>query len=129
MRNELENFDFRLNFFEAQLPFSMEWQVYVNTALGLLSSLGFAIAFMMISDTLIQSLIKEKQLAIKHQILISGGSKLSYWVSHYIIDVITHSIPAIFTCLALSYFNIAAPSVEVLFFWFVLTNPVFIYAC
>lgn len=66
MRTELENPEFRLNFFEAQLPFGMEWQVMINTAMSLLSSLGFAIAFMMISDTLIQTIIKEKQLAIKH---------------------------------------------------------------
>jgi len=54
------------NFLEAQLPFSMEWQIYINTGVGLLSSLGFAVAYMMMSDTLIQSLLKEKQLAIKH---------------------------------------------------------------
>ena len=49
-------------------------------------------------------------------------------MSHYIIDLVTHSIPAILTCLALSYFEISAPDVEVLFFWFVITNPMFIYS-
>jgi hypothetical protein len=40
--------------------------MFITTGVSLLSSLGFAIAYMMISDTIIQSLIKEKQLAIKH---------------------------------------------------------------
>lgn len=53
MRAETETANFRLNVFEAQLPFSMEWQVYINTGVGLLSCFGFSIAYMMISDTLI----------------------------------------------------------------------------
>ena len=62
--------------------------------MGLLSSIGIAIAYTMISDTLICTLIKEKKLAIKHQIMISGGSNIAYWLSHYLIDFLTHAIPA-----------------------------------
>lgn len=127
MRAELQNPNFRLNFLQAQLPFGMEWQSYINTGIGLLSSLGFAIAYMMISDTLMMSLIKEKQLAIRHQIIISGGSKLSYWLSHYLIDVITHGIPATLTLISVVKYEVDAPNVDVLFVWFCFTNPLFIY--
>lgn len=82
---------------------------------------------MMISDTLMMSLIKEKQLAIRHQIIISGGSKISYWLSHYLIDVITHGIPATLTLISVVKYNVDAPNVDVLFVWFCLTNPLFIY--
>ena len=128
IRAETQNPNFRLNVFEAQLPFGMEWQVYINTGFGLLSCFGFAVAYMMISDTLIQSLIKEKQLAIKHQIIISGGSKLTYWLSHYVIDVVTHAVPAGVALAAIWHFKIDAAGSEVLFGWFVTINPIFIYA-
>ena len=104
IRTEIEDPAFKLNVFEAQLPFGIEWQVYINTGVGLLSCFGFAIAYMMISDTLVQSLIKEKQLAIKHQIIISGGSKLTYWLSHYLIDVATHAVPALVALVSIWYF-------------------------
>lgn len=105
----------------------MDWQIYINTGTSLLSSLGFAIAYMMLSDTLIQSLLKEKQLAIKHQIIISGGSKIAYWLSHYLVDITTHAIPAVLTCICIVYFQVDCPEIEVLFLWFCLTNPLFIY--
>ena len=60
MRTELKRPNFKLNFIEAQLPFSLEWQLYIDTGVGLLSTIGFAIAYMMMSDTLIQQLLKEK---------------------------------------------------------------------
>jgi hypothetical protein len=82
----------------------------------------------MISDTLIQSLLREKQNAIKHQIVISGGSKVAYWMSHYLVDVISHAIPATVTCLSITFFEINAPEVELIFMWFCLTNPLFIYS-
>jgi ABC-2 family transporter protein len=87
----------------------MQWQAYINTGVGVLSSLGFAVAYMMISDTLIQSLLKEKQMAIKHQIIISGGSKLAYWLSHYFLDVITHALPAFITCCCVDVFQVDVP--------------------
>ena len=128
MRDQLDNPGFKLNFQEAQLPFSLSWQIYIETGVGLLSSIGFAIGYMMMSDTLIQSLIKEKQMAIKHQIVISGGSKVAYWLSHYIVDVLTHAIPATLTIVSIDLFEVNAPQVESLFIGFCLANPLFVYA-
>ena len=48
-------------------------------------------------------------MAIKHQIIISGGSKLAYWISHFVVDVITHAIPACITCYSIKVFNVDAP--------------------
>lgn len=67
-------------------------------------------------------------MAIKHQIIISGGSKAAYWISNYFVDVITHGIPACLTCYSIQVFEVDAPDIENLFLWFCLTNPLFIYA-
>jgi len=45
--------DLKLTFIEKPLPFSLKLQGFINTAIGVLSAVLFAIAFMMISDTLI----------------------------------------------------------------------------
>lgn len=66
MRTEIENPDFKLNFFEGQLPFMLSFAQYISSGISILTIFGFTIAYMMMSDTLIQSLIKERQLGIKH---------------------------------------------------------------
>lgn len=66
MRDVLEDPEFRLNFAEHPLPFSLDFRTYVNAATGVLTMMTIAVAFMMISDTMIQSLIKERMLKLKH---------------------------------------------------------------
>ena len=46
------------------------------------------IAWMMISDSLLQNIIKERQKNIKHQILVSGSGLLAYWIGNYIADIL-----------------------------------------
>jgi len=94
---------------------------------GLLSSIGVAIAYTLISDTLICTLIKEKKLAIKHQIMISGGSKIAYWLSHYLIDFLTHALPAFVSLHMIDIYKIDAPNVAYLFTTFCFANPLFVY--
>jgi hypothetical protein len=47
----------------------------------------------MVSDALIQSIIKERTLKLKHQLIVSGLSRKAYWTANYIVDVIIHLIP------------------------------------
>jgi hypothetical protein len=44
----------------------LQFAQYISSGISVITIFGFTIAYMMISDTLIQSLIKEKQLGIKH---------------------------------------------------------------
>jgi len=45
-----------------------------------------------------------------------------------LIDICTHAIPAIIACTTIKILNINVPQIEILFAWFVFTNPLFIYA-
>jgi hypothetical protein len=45
------------------------------------------IAWMMVSDALIQNIIKERQRNTKHQMMISGSGLLSYWIGNYLADI------------------------------------------
>jgi hypothetical protein len=42
----------------------------------------------MLSDSLIQNIIRERELRIKHLIVLSGTSLNAYWLSHYLCDII-----------------------------------------
>ena len=42
--------DLRLNFHEKPLPFGFKLQSYINAGQGVIAAMGFAVAYMMISD-------------------------------------------------------------------------------
>ena len=86
------------------------------------------IAWMMISDSLIQNIIKEKQRYVKHQMMISGCSLSAYWIGIYIADIVFQAIPAIVGIIGIHVFNIDVPKVEYIFLTVVFANPAFIYA-
>jgi len=60
MRDLTRNPNLRLNFHEKPLPFSFRLQTYINAGQGTLSVMGFAVAYMMIADQMVQSIIKER---------------------------------------------------------------------
>jgi len=47
-----------------------------------------AIAWMMVSDSQIQAIIRERERDVKHQIMISGCSLTAYWMGNYIADIL-----------------------------------------
>jgi len=59
--------------------------------------------------------------------MLSGGNRFVYWLSHYIVDVLTHAIPALVTLLSTHYFNSKVNQAEYLFILFCLVNPLFLY--
>jgi len=63
----------------------------------------------------------------KHQIMLSGGNRFVYWLSHYIVDVFTHFIPAAVTIFSINYFDQKVPQAEYLFALFSFVNPLFLY--
>jgi len=82
----------------------------------------------MLSDSLLQNIIKERESNIKHQIMVSGCSIGAYWAGNYVADIIFQSIPALVGLLFVGIFDIDAPQAWVLFLLIVLANPVFLYA-
>jgi len=59
--------------------------------------------------------------------MLSGANRSVYWLSHYIIDVLTHLVPAVVTILSTSYLNKKVHDSEYLFALFSLVNPLFLY--
>ena len=128
IRDLTNNPELRLNFHEKPLPFSFKLQSYINAGQNAIAAMGFAVAYMMIADQIVQSIIKERQTNVKHQIMVSGASKTAYWASHYFVDFLYHSLIAQVARLSVHYLEIDAPDMEELFFTFSLVNPIFVYA-
>ena len=87
----------------------------------------FSIAYMMMADTIVQSIIKERQGNLKHQLMVSGATLVSYWIANFIVDFSVHLVTAACTKAAIFHLGIDAPDIEYLLFWFSLANPLSIY--
>jgi len=80
--------DFNVVYSDHPFPLSKQLQGVVQAAAGTTSAILMTIAWMMISDALIQNIIKERQRFIKHQIMISGSSLSAYWLGTYAADIL-----------------------------------------
>ena len=89
MRDLTGDPNIKVTFHEKPMPFSLRFQTYITAASNIFSSFLFAIAYLMVSDTLCQTLIHERKTNLKHQLIVSGASPLSYWTANYLIDVLT----------------------------------------
>ena len=86
-----------------------------------------AIAWLMISDALIQNIIRERYRNIKHQIMVSGSSLIAYWLGHYIADILVQGVPTIIAIAGVYAFDIDVPQVWALFLVHVFASPAFLY--
>lgn len=118
----------KLNFFEKPLPFGFKLQSYINAGQRVIAAMGFAVTYMMIADQIVQSVIKERQAKVKHQIMVSGASKLAYWTSHFFFDFLYHLCIAQVARLSIHVSEIDAPDIEYVFLAFSVVNPLFVYA-
>lgn len=59
-----------------------------------------------IPASVISYIVKEREINIKHQQLVSGVSVTAYWFSNFILDVVKHIVPAIFCSLMVLAFKI-----------------------
>ena len=119
--------DLKLNFIEKPFPLTKQFEAVIKTAAGTSTAILMAIAWLMMSDSLIQNIIRERFRNIKHQIMVSGSSLTAYWLAHYLADILHQSIPSVVGILGIWAFGIDVPDVWVLFIVNILANPAFIY--
>lgn len=118
----------KLEWLDHPFPLNQKLQGVQTTISGTNVAFMMALAWLMISDSLIQTIIRERERNIKHQIMVSGSSVVAYWAGNYVADVVIQSVPAIVGLIFVKVFNITVPQVWVLFVGVTLANPVFVYA-
>lgn len=99
-----------------------------SASAGTSVSLMFAIAYMMVSDALVQNIIRERVRKVKQQMIVSGLNLPAYWISHYILDIAFQAPPSICAILGIKLFNLDFPDAWVVILVFIFANPLFIYA-
>ena len=108
-------------------PLSKLFKEGIKSGAGTTSAVLMTIAFMMMSDSLVQNIIRERENTIKHQIIVSGASTSAYWLGNYFSDIIFQAIPAVMAAIGVHAFGLDVPGVELLFFAMILANPAFLY--
>lgn len=118
---------FNVKFTAEPFPISQALESLNKTIAGTNAAILMAIAWLMLSDSLLQGIIKERQRNIKHQLMISGASLTAYWLGNYVADMCFQAIAAIVGVVGVHAFGIDVPGVEWLFAATILANPVFVY--
>lgn len=85
----------------------MEYQID-NSVDGFIGAFIFSIGMAFIPASIISYVVKEREINIKHQQLVSGVSVSAYWFSNIIMDVGKHIIPSIFCCLLILAFDMTS---------------------
>ncbi|CAI2386299.1 unnamed protein product [Moneuplotes crassus] len=128
MRVLLDQPNFELRFRSHPLPLTNESLARAKNMGGSIISLLFAIAFAVVPTGIAATLVKERESNVKHQQMISGASKLSYWLSTYTIDLIRGYFPITFGIIMIFAFDVDLPFVWVHFILFGLVIHPFTYA-
>jgi ATP-binding cassette, subfamily A (ABC1), member 3 len=103
--------NFKMKFINRPFPLSKQFEGLNKTFSGTNSALLMAIAWMMISESVLRGILKEKKNNIKHQILVSGGSLPAYWIANYIADIIFHTLAAMMAMLGTIMFNVGSAGI------------------
>ena len=77
--------------------------------LTMLTVFSYSIALGIITSSIAGNLCKERADSLKHQQIVSGGSKFSYWLSIYIIDLLKFAIPGLSFIIIILSFDLNLP--------------------
>lgn len=90
------------------LPFSFAQESSKENIKGFGIPITTVLAFAFIPAYFVTFLVKERELGVKHQQLISGVSLPAFWIATFVWDMITYIIPCIVGILLMYIFNFKA---------------------
>ncbi|CAG9334830.1 unnamed protein product [Blepharisma stoltei] len=73
---------------------------------GVTAAIIFSLGFSFIPAGIIALIVKERETNVKHQHMISGISRLSYWCANFFWDSVKHLFPAIICALLVKAFEV-----------------------
>ncbi|XP_077979636.1 cholesterol transporter ABCA5-like [Glandiceps talaboti] len=106
----------------------------ITFTMGIFFIMFYAIALIGVAPGFAVDLVKDREIKTKAQLRISGLRTFSYWLSHFVIDVIQYCVPAIIGVILILAFQVesykqpgALVCVIILLIIFVPSNTIFIF--
>lgn len=96
----------KIDFVDKPFPLTQQTQFKEKAVYGTTSAILISICWLMVSDSLIRNIIRERQVNIKHLIILSGTSLRAYWLSHYLCDIVFQAFPSILAIVGIQIFNV-----------------------
>eukprot|EP00744_Colponema_vietnamica_P001462 GILI01002420.1.p1 GENE.GILI01002420.1~~GILI01002420.1.p1 ORF type:complete len:1195 (+),score=422.18 GILI01002420.1:401-3586(+) len=90
----------------APFPLTAVEKANYRSVSGFSGALIIMIAFCFIPASLIAYIVREREINVKHQHLVSGVSILAYWLANFIFDIIKYTVPFVLAILVILAFQI-----------------------
>lgn len=95
------------------LPISSQKSIEIRTALSIMCALFLLIPLCFVPSAFIVFVVKEKTCKSKHVQLVSGVNLSSFWIAHYIWDLLMYSILAVLIMVVFAAYGANAAQVFV----------------
>ncbi|CAG9326092.1 unnamed protein product [Blepharisma stoltei] len=88
------------------LPYTKKVLGLGATGDGFIASIIFSLGYSFIPTGIVALVVKERENNVKHQHMISGVSRFSYWCANFVWDSVKHLVPAIVSALMVLAFGV-----------------------
>mmetsp|Transcript_6173 Transcript_6173/g.5554 ORF Transcript_6173/g.5554 Transcript_6173/m.5554 type:complete len:215 (-) Transcript_6173:1979-2623(-) len=95
LRYATGNDDIKLTMIANPFPLTPSWEQVENAIDGFAISLIYTIGMSFIPASIATFIVKERELNVKHQQIVSGVSISAYWFSNLFVDLIKYLFPGI----------------------------------
>jgi len=99
LRYATGNNDLNIKVISKPMPLTAGAKDIEDAVDGLALAFIFSIGISFLPASLVTFIVKERELNVKHQQIVSGVSLTAYWAANYFVDVVKYFIPAILCCL------------------------------
>ncbi|CAG9334839.1 unnamed protein product [Blepharisma stoltei] len=104
----LSKYGVKVTVYNYPLPYTKKVQDLKGIGDGFAASVVFSLGFSFIPTGIIALIVRERETNVKHQHMISGVSRLSYWCANFFWDSVKHIFPAVFCSLMVKAFDVTA---------------------
>lgn len=109
------------------LPLGRDVESGLSAIQGFLLAFGLGITYIVVAPSLVRNVVEEREKSQKNQMIVSGIRLPSYWMGHYVKDVVFGLILAIWVILLIAIFDIDVEDAWIFLILGAFVNPPFLY--
>jgi len=109
MRDVTGDKDMKFNLERAAFPRSKSVDKILKIVLTMITVFSYSISMGIITSSIAGNICKERAESIKHQQIVSGGSRFSYWVAMFFVDLLKFAFPGMSFIIVILAFGMNIP--------------------